>query len=186
MMNWIVKHKWDFVYGVVIVLLLIPSTRTFIQRLISFSPGIEEVHERPVLSADNWQIEDYSNQTYYRFGELEGEVVLVNFWATWCPPCRAELPYLQDLYDQYNKKMKFLFLSNESPETIKTFFEEEGYDLPISYSRSELPVHFTKSNAIPQTYLIDRKGRIAVEKKGSARWNSSSFKESLDAILEDD
>jgi thiol-disulfide isomerase/thioredoxin len=112
----------------------------------------------------------------------KGKVILINFWATWCPPCIAEMPYLDGLYRDYKDKVVFLFVSNEDASTTQAFLNKKGYALtsikPISYSPKLL-----ETNSLPTTYLIDKKGGIVIKKTGSADWNSQSFRKTLDELV---
>ena len=77
--------------------------------------------------------------TDLNFNDTKGEVVLLNFWATWCPPCIAELPSMQKLYNDYKDKVRFVFVTNEDKATIEAFLAEKGYDLPIYTSVTAIP-----------------------------------------------
>ena len=95
-------------------------------------------------------------------------MLVLNFWATWCPPCRAELPYLEGFFQDYNAEVKFLLVSNEEKEVVKAFFAKEEIVLPNYQSISRPPSYFLETNSIPASYILDKQGRIAVEKTGAA------------------
>ena len=118
-----------------------------------------------------------------KLSELKGKVVLLNFWATWCPPCVAEMPSIQKLYDDYKDKVEFVFVSNEDWTTIDTFYKDKGYDLPTYNILSKVPDQLV-SNSIPATFVIDKNGVIVVDKKGPADWNSHKIRSLLDELLQ--
>lgn len=98
-----------------------------------------------------------------RLGELRGQVVLVNFWATWCPPCRLEMPGFQDVYEEYRDRgFTVLGLTTESAprEEIRPFLAERGVDYPVARATREVERAFGGVTALPTSHLIDRKGRI--------------------------
>ena len=117
------------------------------------------------------------------FNQLKGMVIFVNFWATWCPPCRAEMPMIQELYNEYKDKIEFVFVTSESWETVEKFYKANEYKLPTYNSVSTPPKTFTETNSIPATYLIDKEGNILISKTGAANWSSDKVKKLLDKLL---
>ena len=108
--------------------------------------------------------------------------MLVNLWATWCPPCIAEMPDLQALYNEYGDRVEFLFVTQENKETVQQFLNKKGYTIPVYIPTSKTPEELS-SRSIPATYLIDKKGAIVINKKGAANWDSTSVKEEIERLL---
>jgi len=177
----------DIFIVVMLILLVIPATRKNTAALIIKSTLI--VHqpkinkEKPQLNTEtyNWQLQDLQGNTIL-FENLKNKVVFINLWATWCPPCIAELPDLQKLYNQYGDKVTFLFISNEDPAVISAFLEKRDFDIPAYIPVSQYPADF-ETNSIPTSFLIDKKGKIVIDKKGVAKWNSKRIKSVLDVLL---
>ncbi len=184
-MNFLKKNWSNILFILVLLLLLIPQTRKPIQvtlnRLIAFSPSEISEENREMLEDYAWRLQDLDGEMHY-FGEAEGEVVLVNFWATWCPPCIAEMPSFQKLYDDYGNKVKFYFVSSEEKERLQPFLEKKGYELPVYQPLSATPEKM-RSNSLPTTYLISKTGELVVDKKGAANWNDDNFRKLLDELL---
>ena len=96
-------------------------------------------------------------------GDLRGKVVLVNFWATWCPPCRAEIPDLIRLQDKYRDHLVVVGISeDEGPVAdVKAFVAEQKINYAIAMTTPELAKVFRGVSALPTTFVIDREGKLA-------------------------
>lgn len=168
-----------------IILLIIPQTRTpikvFVHKLIAFSPSVTDEEDRKEIGAFDWLLVSDKNE-HINFKEFKGEVILVNFWATWCPPCIAEMPSLQSLYNDYGTKVRFVFVSNEDPSKVSNFLSNNDFTLPVFREGSPTPNEM-QSKSIPATFVIDRDGKIVISKIGSANWNSDKVRKQLDAMI---
>ena len=181
-MSWLKKNWSNVLFGVLIVLLLIPQTgkpiKVFVNRLIAFSPSVEDESDREVLQNYNWNLVDLKGVSV-GFNEFKGKKILVNFWATWCPPCIAEMPSMQALYDDYKDDVVFVFVTNDSREEIVKFTTEHDYTFPIYQSISKVPSAL-ETGTLPTTYLINEEGEIVIDKTGAADWNSAKVRSLLD------
>jgi len=109
-----------------------------------------------------------------RLSELRGKKVIVNFWATWCPPCREEMPAMQKFYEQYNEHVEVLAVnltSQDSREKIKPFAEEYGITFPIVLDVKGKVLKMYEIEPIPTTYIIDSKGIIREKIIGPMTFN---------------
>jgi len=100
--------------------------------------------------------------------DLKGKVVLVNFWATWCPPCRAEIPDLVKLQDKYRDKLIVLGISEDEvePAQVKAFATEQKMNYPIVMATAELRQIFRGVAALPTTFVLDTEGKIQMRHVG--------------------
>ncbi len=162
-------------------MLLYSPSREWFMRQIAFSPSVNSDTAEKIDSY-NWHLEGL-NTSDFDFSNAQNKVVFVNFWATWCPPCRAEMPLIQQLYNDYKDKIVFIFVTTENWPTVDNYFKKNNYDLPVYNSMSNPPEYFTKTNSIPATYILDKKGAIIVDKVGSADWNSSKTRKLLDTLI---
>jgi thiol-disulfide isomerase/thioredoxin len=182
------KIAGDIIFWLFILLMLIPVTRreisAFIIKVTLMKPRMEDAEVENKLSDKDYLLSfsDISTGEITRLNDFKGEIILLNFWATWCPPCRAEMPSLQYLYNDYHDKIKFVLISNEDENKIIEYFNESNYDMPAYIQRSELPPSFPVGS-IPTSYLIGRNGQILVEKTGAANWNSEKFRKQLDDLI---
>ena len=168
----------------IIILLFTPlgtTVKVWLNRLVAMSPTVEQVADSERVALENWVLLD-ENGEQADFKAMEGKVIIINFWATWCPPCIAEKPSFQALYDDYKDKVVFMFITSEVPEKVLAFKKKHQYTLPIYYERSAPPA-MLYSTSLPTSYVIDKQGRIVVEKFRAADWNSAKFRVSLDKLI---
>ncbi|MBI3400896.1 MAG: TlpA family protein disulfide reductase [Acidobacteria bacterium] len=99
---------------------------------------------------------------------LRGKVVIFNFWATWCPPCRAEIPDLIALQDKYRDQLQIIGISEdeESPEMVKRFAAEHKMNYPIVMATRELEKRFPGVSALPTSFIVDRESRVVQKHVG--------------------
>lgn len=177
----------NIIFLILIAVLIIPQTRKPIQVLLQKGlmlinkPAIKDKETSAQLTNYNWDLRD-GNNVAYNFREAKGKVVLINFWATWCPPCIAEMPSMQKLYDDYNDKITFLFVTNETLDVINPFLEKHQYTFEAYRPESHYPAQFDVAS-IPRTFLIDKEGRIIIDKSGAANWNSDTVRSTIDSLL---
>ncbi len=176
----------NIIFFIVIVLLFIPQTRKPIQvtlqkGLALFSPGIKNKSEQKRFKDYNWSLKTMDNQLF-DFKSTKGKVVLVSFWATWCPPCIAEMPSMQLLHNDYKNKIEFVFVSNEKSSVINAFKAKNSYTFKIYSAVTEYP-EFFNVKTIPRTFLIDKEGYVVIDKSGAANWNSEVVRSVIDTLL---
>ena len=175
----------NIVFILLIALLLFSPLGTFVKvqlnRFIAFSPKTIAVSDQKMLSTYQWQLKDATGNTV-SLEAYKGKIVFINFWATWCPPCIAEMPSIQKLYTDYQDQIVFLFVTTDSFEKANAFMIKENLTLPVYQSLTNPPVEMD-SSTIPATYIIDKQGNVITSKIGTADWNSDSFREKLDQYI---
>ncbi len=185
-MNITKNQRNNLIFLAIIAILIIPQTRQPIQILLHkglalFSPSVVDKEDRMKLTNYDWKLIDEHGKPF-DFNDAKGDVVIVNFWATWCPPCIAEMPSLDKLYKDYKDDVVFLLVSDEEQEVISKFKEKNDYDFLVYGSVSPSP-ELLETSSIPRTFVIDRKGNIVIDKSGAADWNSKSVRNLLDSLL---
>ncbi|UCD60773.1 MAG: TlpA family protein disulfide reductase [Flavobacteriaceae bacterium] len=155
--------------------------KVYLNRLISHNPEAVAERTQKVL-------EDYDFKLINSEGKLvnlqdyKGDVIFINFWATWCPPCVAEMPDLQLLYDAYGERVTFLFIARDKEKEVSNFLIKKNYNLPVYFESGFTPKTLYTA-ALPTTFIIDKEGSIVVAESGSADWNAESVHELLDGLL---
>ena len=103
-----------------------------------------------------------------RLSSLSGKVVLVNFWATWCGPCRAEIPSLIELQNRYKDRMQIvgLVVDDDDPAAIRKFAESEGINYPLALASDEIRIAYGGVMALPTVFLLNADGRVVQKHVG--------------------
>ncbi len=106
-------------------------------------------------------------------GGLRGNIVLLNFWATWCGPCREEMPPMQRLYEQLNARRGFAMLavSDENAGKVAAFVKKNGYTFPVAIDAKGQGNERFGASSLPTTYILDRDGRVLVAQVGATQWD---------------
>lgn len=118
--------------------------------------------------------------------EFRGKVIFINFWATWCPPCRAEMPGINSLFSKMqDRNLEYIILTTERDfGKAMEYKANEGFDFPIYQLAGKLPAVYQES-AIPRSYVVSRDGRLIMEHTGLADYDSRKFREFLKKALEE-
>jgi thiol-disulfide isomerase/thioredoxin len=181
------RLKSNLLWLILIVALIIPQSRRAIQVTMHSlfskvnSAEILEPENRVILSTFNWNLLDEDNQRI-NFSKAKGKVVLINFWATWCPPCIAEMDSLEELYKAYGNEVVFMFVTNDDMELVDAFKTKKGYTLPVYNPLTQIPKEF-ETRSIPRTFILNKKGEIVVDEKGAVDWNSEDVHQTLNDLL---
>ncbi|UII76538.1 TlpA family protein disulfide reductase [Flagellimonas sp. HMM57] len=175
----------NIVWILVIALMLFTPVgfhlRVFVGKIFAGSPDIVSNEEQQKLVDYDWNLIGLNGDTL-NFEEKKGEVVLLNFWATWCPPCIAELPSLVKLHTDYHDKVVFAFIASDDRDKVVSLLNKKEYELPVFFEKTNTP-SLLSHKSIPTTYIIDKSGKIVVAENGVANWNSENVRNLLDKLL---
>ncbi|WP_252723229.1 TlpA family protein disulfide reductase [Pseudotamlana agarivorans] len=152
--------------------------------LALFSPSVTAKKDQQVIKDYNWILKSKTGHLI-NLEDSKGQVVFINFWGTWCPPCIAEMPSMQALYKDYKDKVEFVFISDEDHSLSNTFLKEKGYTFETFVPRTAYPKIFNVTS-IPRTFLIDKSGYVIIDKTGAANWNSKAVRKTIDELLAED
>jgi thiol-disulfide isomerase/thioredoxin len=146
-------------------------------------PGYDLTPWPPGRAAPPLQAPDLQGRIW-RLADLRGRVVLLNFWATWCPPCRAEMPSLQQLSELYSpQQLQVLALNvGEGPRRITQYLQSVGLSLTVLLDPQSEAARQWGASALPTTYLIDTEGRPRLRVRGEVDWTSREALAWIDAL----
>lgn len=180
------KQIGDLIWVAALVILfttpLGTTVKIYLNRLISMSPSVEEKQETILVKNLWWNLQNLEDGKRVNLKDFKGKVVFINQWATWCPPCLAEMPDIEDLYKDYKDKVVFLMVCTDDKNKVESLMSKEGYTFKNYRPLSDTPSELVESS-IPHTVVLDKEGYIRVDKVGAANWNSDSFRRALDDML---
>lgn len=111
-------------------------------------------------------------------GDQKGKVVFINFWATWCPPCIAEMPAINKLYSSFKENEKVMFLLvdvDNSPAKSQKFMDKRKFDLPVYTPASPIPPSYL-GGSIPTTLVLNKYGKVVFKHEGMGDFSNEEFK----------
>ncbi|UAY55521.1 TlpA family protein disulfide reductase [Arachidicoccus terrestris] len=124
-----------------------------------------------------------------RISDFKGKVVFINFWATWCPPCIAELPSIQQLHDEFidHPEVAFVLLNEDDVQnftagTVSAFMKKHHYSVPVYRLHSNVDINFY-AGSLPTTIVLDKQGRVRYRKEGFADYGSERFSRDIKTLL---
>ena len=183
-MNFLRKNIIYIVLTVVfLAFMLIKPLRNFVTEQIAMSPTVAKVNNETMLPAEVLDIDLKGiNTSSTNLKNLRGKVLFLNFWGTWCPPCRTEWPTVQKLYDLRKDKLEFALIAmQDQEEDVKKFLKDNNYSVPVYIAESPLDPKILPQ-AFPTTYLIGKDGRILKKEDSSMDWSKDSTLEFIDNV----
>ena len=134
--------------------------------------------------APDFTLKDIYDRSF-NLSSLRGKVVIINFWATWCPPCRAEMPSLNNLYKEFrNKGLEVIAISTDrSVQPVKDYLSKNHLDITVLIDTENRVSRQFKVFSIPTTFLIDRNGIIIERYLGEENWTSPEIKKKIKDTL---
>lgn len=155
--------------------------KIFLNKIFSFSPSVIEEANREKIADYDWKLKD-AEWNFFNFDKSKGNVIFINFWASWRLPCEAELASIQKMYDRYKGEMDFYIITNENRPPVEEFMAKHEFTFPVTYLiiGEKTPID---PDEVPSSYLIDKSGNIVIYKQKIADWNTSKVYSLLDNLI---
>jgi len=175
-----VSPKLLLLLGLPVLILLALGDVLDMNGLLFRSPGQAEKVD---LSAELFTVDGRQ----VSIEDFEGKVLFLNFWATWCGPCRMEMPSMAGLYRQLKEEgLVMVAVTDEDPETVRTFLERDSYPFPVLIDTARtLSIRF-RVTALPTTLVIDDERRVVMEHTGGYQWDTPEVIERFRGFLSAD
>ena len=169
--------------AIALVLLEIVPALVVMAAFVDSESGQPELPAMTRLGDLQGTFSDLDGRTF-SFADLRGKVVVVNLWATWCPPCRAEMPYLRNLWKKFegSDELRVLCISTETAEEVRAHPLSKGLDMPLYVFDPPAPAEL-EAEGLPTTYIFDRRGRVVFGHTGMARWDADEIVAYLEGLL---
>lgn len=190
-----ISHIITLILGVFIVALLVsPDAKAWVSRGLMkiglFKPDLENTVEAPEQASAAATgrpavfFKDGAGNAIDAANQV-GKVVFINFWATWCPPCIAEMPSIDKLYQQFkgNENIVFVMVDVDNQyEKSRQFMASRKLSLPVHVPSGDIPGHWL-GGAIPTTIILDKQGEIAAKHEGMADYSRPEVAEFLNKLI---
>jgi thiol-disulfide isomerase/thioredoxin len=161
-------------------MIFVPSAKAMVlQGLMKvgfFSPDTSSTDVLPVKDLAGIRFRDVKGKVI-DLGDLKGKVIFLNFWATWCPPCIAEMPGVNKLYEKFRHDNDVVFiLADADGDLLKSqkFMDRKKFGLPVYAVAAEIP-EVLFQGSLPTTIVFDKKGRIMYNEAGAANYGNQKF-----------
>lgn len=191
--NWLKRNGLTLLLGGMLLLTVVnPNVKSWTLRQLMATGLFNAKLQTPAAEASttlstNFQFQDIQGNVYTA-EDLRGKVVFINFWASWCPPCRAEFPSIQKLFEQFSEHSELVFLMiNEDANwaDAEHFLGQENYTFPVYKRLSALPEELF-AGVLPTTLIFDKNGGLRLKKEGFAHYGSKGFVRDLQAMIDED
>ncbi len=161
---------------------LLPTHRARARRPAKAPPGAGRRHRER-----DFKLEDALTGETVSLASLKGKVVFLNVWATWCGPCREEMPSMETLYDELKGNKDFVMLAvsqdTKGKSAVVPYVEKNGYHFRILLDPENKVGDSYGVSGVPETFIIDRNGRIVAHHMGAFDWSRADVKEALQQLL---
>ncbi len=188
------KNKWKgrvinlLFFGLVLFFLVSTPAKSWLLRQMVrtglFSAKIEKVKDSNNSYTAMPLTFSTVNGTPNSTENMKGKIIFINFWASWCPPCRAEMPSVNTLYQQLKDDPGYAFVFINMDDQIKTaqeYLEDHSFTIPLHRAEGFIPTDFY-TGSLPTTVVLDKNGNVVMKHSGMADYSSKDFINQLKSL----
>jgi len=173
-----------FIVLVLIVFFSPSATDLLIRTLMQFGLFQPDISQ-PIKTTNNTSLPNITfqntNGQILNLSDQKGKVILMNFWATWCPPCIAEMPSINELYEKLKKNKNIVFIMVDADHDFNKsvpFMNKHQFTLPLYEANSEMPENLL-GGSIPTTVIFDKNGQLVFRHEGAGDYSSAKVADYL-------
>lgn len=186
------KKKLVLLIGILALAALIVGAGSLYDRMSAENLPAENIEpaqtqpaeEEPMLAPDFTVLDDQGQEVC--LSDFTGKPIILNFWASWCRPCKSEMPEFDAAYQEYGDKIQFMMVNltdgnRESVETASAYITGEGYTFPVFFDTESEAAATYRATSIPLTYFVNAEGHLIAY--GSGALSSEALQAGIDMIL---
>jgi len=186
-MKFIKKNIFNTLFIILLlVIVFVPDAKAFflkgLMEIGFYTPKIE-IKKEASVNLSGIKFSDAKGNEI-DLGDLKGKVIFLNFWATWCPPCRAEMPSVNKLHSQFKNDKNIVFIFADADGDLNKsakYMLDRKFELPVYKVESNVPEQIF-SGSLPTTIIFDKQGRISFRHEGIANYADKKFVEFLNKL----
>ncbi|OMP79348.1 TlpA disulfide reductase family protein [[Flexibacter] sp. ATCC 35208] len=186
------RNGFSILMGIFIIVILVnPDAKSWVLRQLMATGGYNARIEGEGYDVTNQAFSDFDFEdgkgTVQLTASLRGKVVFINFWASWCPPCRAEFPSIEILYSRFKNNPDVSFLTvNEDNElsAANAYMKGENFTVPFYKTRGNVP-DAIYTGTLPTTIVLDKNGKIRFRHEGLANYGSEKFMKQIEDLIKE-
>lgn len=157
--------------------------KVWLNKLFAQTPEVILPENRERIANYDWRLKN-AEWDYFNFEKSKGNVVFVNFWASWRLPCAAELQEIQEVYDTYKNEVDFYIITNEERAPVEEFMIKNKFTFPVTYLiiGGKSPLNVLEA---PASYILNKKGDIVIKENDIADWDNSTISNVLNTLIQE-
>lgn len=185
-MNFVKKNiVYLILLGIIAAFVVIKPLREFVSSQFGMTATVDKVVAESSFSDADVDIELKGiNVPDANLKDFKGQVIFLNFWGTWCPPCRKEWPSIEALHKDKSERIKFVLIAmQDKEEDVKKFLSENSYSAPVYIAQSPLTPKMLP-NVFPSTFIVGKNLQILKKEENVADWNSNENRNFVDNVTQ--
>lgn len=182
--------KYAAIFALCFIIAILLFTEHFFEDAVTRDGIADNVHKGEVKAEEGYIAPDFTVKDLdgkrVRLSDFRGQVVVINLWATWCAPCRVEMPSIENLYRRFRSEgLTVLAVSFDKgqDEAVRAFAKEKNLSFPILIDHDREVESKYQTLTIPSTFVVDKRGVIAARVDGAKNWESEETFKAIEFLL---